>query len=187
MALLKWRVKPLTPTASQVIKRLHALFNRREISVEPVNLNELVEEGIALSLTSLQRNQVVVRSEFAEDLPPVMGDRVQLQQITINLLRSGSDAMTEVDDPPRHLVVRTGRDDRDRARLGVTDVGDGFHPQAAKRLFESFCATKADGMGIGLAVGKSIMEHHHGRLWVELNDGPGSTLSFSIPFGHERM
>jgi len=164
MALLKRRVEPFaTPTASQVIKRLHALFNRRELSVGPVNPNEPVEEGIALSLTSLQRNQVVVRSEFAADLPPVMGDRVQLQQVIINLLRNGSDAMTEVDDPPRHLVVRTGRDDRDRARLGITKAGDGLAPQVAERLFESFCATKTDGMGIGLAVSKSIIERHHGR------------------------
>ncbi len=172
--------------ASEVIKRLRALFTRKEISIEAVNLNEAVEEVISLSLSGLQRNQVVVRTELAEDLPLVACDRVQLQQVILNLLRNGSDAMSAVNDRPRLLVVSTRRDEGDRARLSVKDSGAGFEPQAAEKLFESFYTTKQDGMGIGLSVSRSIIEGHHGRLWAELNDGPGATLSFSIPFGQEQ-
>jgi len=169
--------------ASEVIKRLRALFTGKETSIEPVNLNDAVEEVIALSLSGLQRNQVAVRSELAEGLPPVMGDRVQLQQVVLNLLRNGSDAMSAVDDRPRHLVIKTKQDEGDRVRLSVKDVGVGFEPQAADRLFERFYTTKRDGMGIGLSVSKFIIESHQGRIWAELNDGPGATFSFSIPHG----
>ena len=167
--------------ASEVITRLRALFTAKEISIETVDLNEVVEEVIALSLSGLQRNQVLVRTELDESLPPVTGDRVQLQQVIFNLLRNGSDAMKGVDDRPRHLTIRTEPDEGERVRLSVKDVGVGFEPQAAEKLFGSFYTTKADGMGIGLSVSKSIIEGHHGRLWAELNEGPGATFSFSIP------
>lgn len=173
--------------ASEVIKRLRALFAGKEASIEPVNLNEAVEEVIALSLNGLQRNHVIVRSELAKDLSPVMGDRVQLQQVVLNLLLNGSDAMRTVHDRPRQLIIKTARDDGQRVRLSVRDAGAGFEPQAAEKLFESFYTTKSEGMGIGLSVSKSIIESHNGRLWAELNDGPGATFSFSIPCGHERV
>jgi signal transduction histidine kinase len=140
---------------------------------------------IALSLSGLQRNEVVVRAELAENLPHVMGDRIQLQQVVLNLLRNGSEAMSKVDDRPRLLVITTDRDQGDRVRLSVKDVGVGFEPQVADRLFESFYTTKNDGMGMGLSVSKSIIESHHGRMWAVGNDGPGATFSFAIPCGQE--
>ena len=171
--------------ASEVITRLRALFSRTETATDPVDLNEATREVIALSLSGLQRNKVIVRTELADDLPAVTGDRIQLQQVVLNLLRNGSEAMTTVDDRPRHLVVTTTRDDGDRVRLSVKDAGVGLEPHAAERLFESFYTTKNDGMGIGLSVSRSIIESHHGRLWVERNDGPGATFSFSIPCRRE--
>jgi signal transduction histidine kinase len=167
--------------ASEVITRLRALFSRKSTVTESVDLNEATQEVIALSLSGLQRNQVVVRAELAEDLPPVTGDRVQLEQVILNLLRNASDAMSTVDDRPRELLIRTERDEGDQLRLSVKDVGVGFQAQAADRLFEAFNTTKDDGMGIGLSVSRSIIETHHGRLWATLNDGPGATFSFSIP------
>ena len=167
--------------AAEVIKRLRALFTKSVATSQPVDLNEAAEEVVALLTSELQRNQVVLRSELPAGLPHVMGDRVQLQQVILNLLRNGSDAMTNVNDRPRHLVIRTERDERQRVRLSVKDVGAGFEPQAAKKIFESFYTTKEDGMGIGLSVSWSIIESHHGRLWAELNEGPGATFSFSIP------
>ena len=167
--------------ASEVIKRLRVLFTKKDTTTESVDLNETAEEVLALSSSGLQRNQVVVRTELAEDLPLVTGDRVQLQQVVLNLLQNGADAMSKVDDRPRHLVIRTEQDEGDRVRLSVKDVGVGFGPQDAERLFESFYTTKKDGMGIGLSVSRSIIESHYGRLWAELNDGPGATFSFSIP------
>jgi len=167
--------------ASEVITRLRALYGKKEPTTESVDLNEATREVIALSLSELQRNRVILRPELADDLPPVTGDRVQLQQVILNLIRNGSDAMSSVDDRPRQLLIRTERDEGDRVSLTVQDAGTGFDPQAVDRLFEGFYTTKNDGMGIGLSVSRSIIESHHGRLWATLNNGPGATFSFCIP------
>jgi len=123
---------------------------------------------------------VAVRAELAEDLPFITGDRVQLQQVILNLLRNGADAMSTIDDRPRELLVSTERDGN-QVRLNVKDSGVGFTPQAADKIFQAFYTTKADGMGIGLSVSRSIIEAHQGRLWATPNNGPGSTFSFAIP------
>jgi PAS domain S-box-containing protein len=167
--------------ASDVITRLRALFSKKEATVELVDLNEAAREVITLSSSELQRSRVILRPELAEDLPPLTGDRVQLQQVILNLLRNALDAMSGVDDRPRKLVIRTERDEDDHVRLTVQDTGAGFEPQAMGRLFEAFYTTKSGGMGIGLSVSRSIIESHHGRLWAAPNDGPGATFSFSIP------
>src|SRR6266853_2327672 len=167
--------------ASDVITRLRALFSKKHTLAERVHLNDAAREVIALSLSELQRNRVILRSELADDLPLVTGDRVQLQQVILNLLRNASDAMNTVHDRPRELLIRTERDEGDQALLSVRDAGIGFDPQTADRLFETFYTTKNDGMGIGLSVSRSIIEQHDGRLWATLNDGPGATFSFSIP------
>jgi signal transduction histidine kinase len=167
--------------ASDVITRLRALFAKEDATTESVDLNEATREVIAVSSSELQRCRVILRAELADDLPPVRGDRVQLQQVILNLLLNASDAMSRVDDRPRQLVIRTERDLGDRVRLTVQDSGVGFEPQNLDRLFEAFYTTKSDGMGIGLSVSRSIIESHHGRLWAAGNDGPGATFSFSIP------
>jgi PAS domain S-box-containing protein len=166
--------------AAEVITRLRALFSKKDAATESVNLNDAALEVIALSLADLQKNGVVLRPELADDLPLVTGDRVQLQQVILNLVLNASDAMSGVDDRPRQLVIRTERED-DRARLTVQDVGVGIEPYGVERLFEPFYTTKSGGMGIGLSVSRSIIESHHGRLWATLNDGPGAAFSFSIP------
>jgi len=167
--------------ASELITRLRALFSKKESTTEPVDLNEAAQEVIALSLSELQRNRVILQREFADDLPVVTGDRVQLQQVILNLLKNASDAMSAVNDRPRQLRIRTERGTDDQVRLTVQDAGVGLDSQAMDRLFQAFYTTKNDGMGIGLSVSRSIIEHHHGRLWAEPNDGPGATFSFSIP------
>lgn len=171
--------------ASEVIARLRALYGKKDPVIESVDLNEATREVLALSLSELQRNRVLVQSDLADDLPSVTGDRIQLQQVILNLIRNGSDAMSSVDDRPRQLLIRTERDEGDRVRLTVQDAGYGFDPQAVDRLFEGFYTTKNDGMGIGLSVSRSIIESHHGRLWATLNTGPGATFSFSIPHASE--
>ena len=167
--------------ASEVVTRLRALFSKKSATTQSMDLNEATREVVALSLSELQRGRVILRQELADDLPLVTGDRVQLQQVILNLLRNASDAMSTIDDRPRDLLIRTEPDDNDRVRFSVTDVGVGFEPQAADRLFEAFYTTKNEGMGIGLSVSRSIIERHHGRLWATPNNGPGVTFSFSIP------
>ena len=168
--------------AADVITRLRALFSKKNAPTETVDLTEATREVIALSWSELQKSRLVVRTELADDLPTIMGDRVQLQQVILNLLLNASDAMSGVDDRPRQLVIRTERDD-DHVHLTVQDVGVGFEPQVVDRLFDAFYTTKSAGMGIGLSVSRSIIENHRGRLWATSNDGPGATFSFSIPRG----
>jgi C4-dicarboxylate-specific signal transduction histidine kinase len=168
--------------ASEVVKRLRALFCKKGATSELLDLNEATREVVALSLSELERNKVTVRTEFGE-LPPVQGDRVQLQQVILNLLLNASDAMSGVVDRPRQLVIRTEQDGEDHVRLSVRDTGVGFEPQGIDRLFDAFYTTKSSGMGIGLSVSRFIIESHKGRLWATPNDGPGATLSFSIPCG----
>jgi signal transduction histidine kinase len=172
---------------SDVITRLRALFSKKDTATEALDLNEAAREVIALSRSELERNRVIPRLEFADDLALVRGDRVQLQQVILNLLRNASEAMSAVDDRPRQLVIRTERDEDDHVRLSVQDAGAGFEPDDANRLFEPFYTTKSSGMGVGLSVSRSIIESHSGRLWATPNYGPGSTFSFSIPCRPERL
>jgi len=167
--------------ASDVITRLRTLYTKKEPSPESMDLNEATREVTALSLGELQRMGVILRCELADDLPPIVGDRIQLQQVVLNLLRNAVDAMNTIDDRPRELLIRTERDGRDQVRLSVKDSGVGFTPQTVDRIFEPFYTTKTDGMGIGLSVSRSIIDAHQGRLWAAPNDGPGCTISFAIP------
>ncbi len=169
--------------ASDVISRLRALFGKREVTAEPVDLNEAVREVIALSLSDLQRHRVILQLELSERLPLLNGDRIQLQQVVLNLLRNASEAMSGVEDRPRRLLITTEQQGKD-IRLTVQDSGVGLAPSDVERLFESFYTTKEDGMGIGLSISRSIIEAHHGRIWVTANAGPGATFAFSIPCEH---
>jgi signal transduction histidine kinase len=135
---------------------------------------------IALSWQNLQQRRVTLKTDL-ESLPPVSGDRVQLQQVILNLLSNASDAMREVHDRPRQISIRTARDEDGVARLSVEDTGVGLPPESGNQLFDAFYTTKSDGMGIGLSVSRSTIESHQGRLWCESNDGPGATFAFAIP------
>jgi PAS domain S-box-containing protein len=167
--------------ASEVIVRLRALFSKKESTTELVDLNEATREVIALSLSNLHRNRVVLRQELADDLPAVVGDRVQLQQVILNLLLNACDAMSDIDDRSRQLTISTAGSDSDQVRVVVRDAGVGLYPGTVDKLFEAFYTTKQSGMGIGLSVSRSIIERHQGRIWAAQNDGPGATFSFSIP------
>lgn len=172
--------------ASDVIKRLRSLFAKKKAATETLDLNEAAREVIAMLLGELQRSGVTLHPEFADDLPPVVGDRVQLQQVILNLVLNAADAMGGIVDRPRRMVIRTARDENGHVRLDVRDTGAGFDPQDADALFNAFYTTKSDGMGIGLSVSRSIIEGHDGRLWAAANDGHGATFSFSIPCQPEK-
>jgi signal transduction histidine kinase len=167
--------------ASDVIRRLRALFSRNGSPTESVDLNEAAREVIALSKSELQRSRAILQADLADDLPLVTGDRTQLQQVILNLLLNASDAMNGIDNRPRQVVIRTASDAGDCVRVTVQDTGVGVAPHGVDKLFDAFYTTKPGGMGIGLSLSRSIIESHRGRLWATPNDGPGATFSFSIP------
>ncbi|MFL5481973.1 MAG: PAS domain-containing protein [Gemmatimonadaceae bacterium] len=166
--------------ASEVVARLRGLFSKQEFTFDWLDLNEATQEVIALSSSDLQRNNITVESDLDERLPQITGDRIQLQQVILNLIRNATDAMTDVDGRPRRLIVRTVRDS-DGVRFTVRDTGTGIDPDSANKVFNAFYTTKNGGMGIGLSVSRSIIESHHGRIWAESNDDIGATFAFSIP------
>jgi len=167
--------------ASDIVTRLRALFSKKEMVTATVDLNEATREVIAQVSAGLQRNEVILRCELAEDLPRVTGDLVQLQQVISNLVRNASDSMNSIEDRVRLLLIRTTWDGAGIVRLDVQDAGTGLDPALADKLFEPFYTTKSEGMGVGLFVSRSIIESHNGRLWATPNEGPGSTFSFSLP------
>jgi PAS domain S-box-containing protein len=175
--------------ASGVIARLRALFSKREFTLESLDLNEATREVIALCSNDIQQNSVAIQLELAEDLPILTGDRIQLQQVILNLVRNASDAMADVQDRPRQLWIQTRLErSSNHVLLSVRDTGAGLSAKNPESLFNAFHTTKSGGMGIGLFVSRSIIERHDGRLWAEPNpDGPGATFSFSIPRDRDEM
>jgi PAS domain S-box-containing protein len=167
--------------ASEVITRLRALFSKKGATFESFDLNEAAKEVIALSVSELQRNRVILLLDLASDLPAVFGDRVQIQQVILNLIRNSSDAMSGIEDRPRELLIKTSREEMDAVQVSVNDAGVGVDPEIEEKIFEAFHTTKGDGMGIGLSVSRSIIESHQGRLWATRKEGPGATFIFSIP------
>ena len=148
--------------------------------MEWVDMNEAIEEVVILTQSEVRRNKVALRMELAADLPSVMGDRVQLQQVVVNLILNAIEAMSTVGDLERDLVIRTQRGEGDEVRVAVQDSGIGLDPTNVERIFDAFQTTKPDGLGMGLSISRSIVERHGGRLWAVSNDGPGATFRFTL-------
>jgi C4-dicarboxylate-specific signal transduction histidine kinase len=172
--------------AAQVVARVRALYRKDEAASDWMDLNEAVREVVSLSANDIQRARVTVVTELSDDLPLVRGDRVQLQQVVLNLLLNGIEAMGFVAGDARRLIIRTESEEGDRVRLFVRDAGSGLDPNNLNQPFEAFYTTKGGGMGIGLSVSRSIIQNHDGRLWAMTNDGPGATFAFSIPRDFDR-
>jgi signal transduction histidine kinase len=167
--------------ASEVIRRVRALANKAEIEKVPLDVNDLVSEVISLVQRELISHRVTLRTEFAPALPMILGDRVQLQQVMINLVMNGIEAMQSTTDRPRELVIRSGQDDAHGVLVSVTDCGVGISAENADRLFNAFFTTKSSGMGMGLSICRSIVEAHGGRLWATANVAHGATFQFTLP------
>jgi len=167
--------------ASEVIRRVRALANKAEIEKVPLDVNDLVSEVIALVQRELISHRVTLRTEFAPALPMILGDRVQLQQVVINLVTNGIEAMQSTTDRPRELVIRSGQDDAHGVLVSVTDCGVGISAEDADRLFNPFFTTKSSGMGMGLSICRSIIEAHNGRLWASANLPGGASFQFALP------
>jgi PAS domain S-box-containing protein len=171
--------------ASEVIRRVRALAKKTDIEKEPLDVNDIVREVIELVQRELISHRASLRTELASNLPTILGDRVQLQQVMINLVMNGIEAMQSVTDRRRELVIRSCQDETQQVLVSLTDCGVGISAENANRLFNAFFTTKSSGMGMGLSICRSIVEAHGGRLSASGNEGPGATFQFVLPLYQE--
>jgi C4-dicarboxylate-specific signal transduction histidine kinase len=167
--------------AGEVIHRLRGLLKKGEVELLPLNLNQVIQEVIRLLHSDAIIRHVRIELELDAGLPQVWGDRVQLQQVVLNLMLNGFDAMVDRDPNDREIVVRTQRLDADTALVAVQDCGSGLEADKLERIFEPFYTTKIEGLGMGLSICRSIVAVHGGRLWAENNQHRGTTVSFTLP------
>jgi len=171
--------------AREVIARIRALTKRQSPRKERLDVNQEALEVLALTERELRGHDIVLRTQLDRTLPRVAGDRVQLQQVLINLIMNAIEAMSGVPDRPRELTIVSGHDGPTAVRVEVRDSGTGLDPKDAGRVFEAFYTTKAEGIGIGLSISRSIVEAHGGRLWASSNAPHGAVFGFSLPVTDE--
>ena len=167
--------------ASEVIARIRALLGKGQPIRQRLNINDVILEILPLLQAELLRREAKLETELADGLPVIEMDRVQIQQLTMNLMVNALDAMNAVTDRPHVLRIRTSAHESEAVLVSVQDSGMGLSPEQKDRLFDAFYSTKADGMGMGLSISRSIAEAHGGRLWAESNDGHGATFRFTLP------
>jgi two-component system, LuxR family, sensor kinase FixL len=166
--------------ASDVIAKTRALLRKTDMEKERLDMNDAIREVVALAQGEVRRTGVALRAELEGDLPRVLGDRVQLQQVILNLVMNGIEAMSAVTDRSRDLLIRSRQHESDKVLVAVRDSGIGLDPESMERIFDAFYTTKSEGLGMGLAISRSIVENHGGRLWAVPNDGPGATFQFTL-------
>jgi C4-dicarboxylate-specific signal transduction histidine kinase len=167
--------------ASRVLARIRELLSRGERQRERLDINDVIREVVALSEGELRRNEIALQTEMPADLPPVVVDRVLLQQVVLNLIINAVEALRVVSDRARVLRIRTQELASNSIVVLVQDSGVGLNPKHSDRMFEAFYTTKPEGIGMGLTISRSIIEAHGGRLWALANDGPGCSLCFALP------
>jgi two-component system, LuxR family, sensor kinase FixL len=172
--------------ASEIIARIRALAKKSSIERALLNLNDTIREVLALTDNESRRGGVWVRTELAAGLPPVRGDRVQLQQVILNLVVNGIEAMKAVTDRPRELLIKSDQYESGKVLIAVQDTGIGLDQESPDRIFHAFYTTKPDGMGLGLSISRSIIEAHGGRLWARSNSGFGTTFQFTLQTDDEK-
>jgi len=171
--------------AGEVIQRIRALTKKTAAAQQKLDLNQTIGEVLALVDGQAKKNRVTMTTGFAHDLSPVFGDPIQLQQVVLNLVMNAIEAMSGAGERQRELVVTTRHMEPDQVQVTVQDSGVGIDPERMDKIFDSFYTTKPGGMGMGLSIGRSILQAHEGRLWATANNGPGASFHFTLPKHHE--
>jgi signal transduction histidine kinase len=173
--------------ASEIIGRIRALAKKAPARKDWLDINETILEVIALARSEAQQNRVSLQTQLSKEVPLILGDRIQLQQVILNLIINAIEAMNGVGDRPRELQVGSEKDDSLGVLVAVRDSGPGLDPASLDQLFTAFYTTKPQGMGMGLAISRSIIEAHGGRLWATANQHRGATFQFTLPADGERV
>jgi signal transduction histidine kinase len=173
--------------AGEVIDRIRALVEKAPPRKDRLDINEAIREVVELARGEAVKNNVSVCADLADGLPLIYGDQVQLQQVLLNLIINAVEAMTEVSKGPRELLIRTGNAEAGFVLVAVRDSGPGLDPNSVDRVFETFYTTKATGMGMGLAICRSIIKAHGGRLWACMNEPRGAVCQFTLPLGQDEV
>jgi signal transduction histidine kinase len=167
--------------ASEVIKRIRALSKKTAPGKSSLDINESIREVITFTTAELKKNRISLRTELAPHLPVVIGDRIQLQQVVLNLILNSSEAMSRSGWQPRKLLIRSEQTRSDEIMVTVQDTGIGLDPKNQERVFDAFFTTKEGGLGLGLTISRTIVESHGGKLWSTPNEGQGATFQFTLP------
>jgi signal transduction histidine kinase len=173
--------------ASEVIRRIREFLRKDSQQMATLDISDVAQEAVALVQDEMLKRQITLVVELSDGLPPVRGDRIQLQQVILNLIMNGSEAILSVADGPRELVVISQKPGTDGVLVAVRDSGAGMDPQNIDRMFDAFYTTKPTGMGMGLSISRSIIEAHGGRIWAAPNDGRGLTVQFTLPTETEKL
>ena len=171
--------------ASDIIQRMRRLLRKQGVERQPLQINEAVADVMRLLSMDAATRKVTVKFEPTENLPAVLGDRVHLQQVVLNLILNAMEAMSEIRDEQRQIFVRTGPRDNGTVKVAVSDTGPGIPASKLSQLFEPFFTTKKEGMGMGLSIARTIVEAHHGQIWAENNSTAGATFYFTVPVAKE--
>jgi signal transduction histidine kinase len=171
--------------ADDAIRRIRALMQKREMRLQSVDLNETISDVLRLVTGDALRRRVQIKQHLYPALPRVCGDRVYLEQVLLNLIVNGMDAMRDTLEPARELIVQTKLNGADSVEVAVLDGGHGISPEKIPHLFDSFFTTKVDGMGLGLSIARSIIQAHHGRIWAENGANGGAELHFTVQAAQE--
>ncbi len=173
--------------AGEIINRIRALAKKAPPRKDWLDINETIFEVIALARSEVQKNRVSLQTQLASDLPLILGDRIQLQQVILNLIINAIEAMSAVGENPRELLVGSEKAESQRLLVAVRDSGPGLDCESLDHIFTAFYTTKPQGMGMGLAISRSIIEAHGGRLWATLNAPRGAVFQFTLPHDGERV
>jgi signal transduction histidine kinase len=167
--------------ASNVIERIRDLAKRSPVQKEWLNINKPIHEIISLTTTEIQQNRISLRTQLSDDLPLVLGDQIQLQQVLLNLILNAIEAMSSAAEGSREMLISSAKNELGDVLVTVRDSGGGLETNTLDRLFDAFYTTKPNGMGMGLAISRSIVEAHDGQIWATPNTPHGATIQFTLP------